>query len=90
MNIWNSAEILGRHFGVYKGTIKESAIAPGLRKFTFWLSLLVVLLSLSAGIFWLQANRTTDLDQARAATENASNQGTVSLAQAIQALTLRH
>jgi hypothetical protein len=93
MSISNSAKILGRRFRVSKGITKESNPAPGLRKFTFWLSSLTALLSFSAGIFYLQVTgtpRTTDLDQAGLATENVPNQGTVSLAQAIEALSIRH
>jgi hypothetical protein len=93
MSTSNSAKIWERRFGVSKGNTKEPRIASGLRKFTFWLSSLTVLLSLSAGIFCLQATRTPrtmDPEQARFATENVPNQGTVSLAQAIQALSVRH
>jgi hypothetical protein len=93
MSISDSAKTLGRRFGVSKGITKESNIASGLRKFTFRLSLLTALLSFSAGIFCLQVTRTprtTDPDQMRFATENAPDQGTVSLAQAIQALGIRH
>jgi hypothetical protein len=93
MSIRNSANALGPRFGVCRGITKESNIASGLSKFTFWLSSLAALLSFSAGIFCLQVTRTprtTDPDQVRLATENLPNEGTVSLAQAIQALRIRH
>jgi nucleoside-diphosphate-sugar epimerase len=90
MSISNSAKTLERSFGVSKGITKESDMASGLRKFTFWLSSLTALLSFSAVIFWFQATRTprTDPDQVRFAAENVK--GTVSLAEAIQALAIRH
>jgi hypothetical protein len=90
MSISNPANILGRRFGISKGITEESNIASRLRKFAFWLSSLIALLSFSAGTFCLQVTRTpgtTDLDQ-RLATENV--QGTVTLAQAIQAFGIRH
>ena len=93
MSTSNSTRILERRFRVPQENAKEPRIGSGPRKFTFWLSSLTVLLSLSAGIFCLQATRTPrtmDPEQARFATENVPNQGTVSLAQAIQALSVRH
>lgn len=93
MSTSNSAKILERRFGVSKGNAKEAHLASGARQFTFWLSSLTALLSFSAGIFCLQVTGTTramDPDQARFATENVPNQATVSLAQAIQALSIRH
>ena len=92
MSTSNSAKIWARRFEVSKGNAKESRIASGPRKFIFWLSSVTALLSFSAGIFCLQVTRTTrtmDPDQVRFANENVPNQGTVSLAQAIQALSIR-
>jgi hypothetical protein len=93
MSTSNSTNIWERRFGVSKRNTKEPRIASGPRKFTFWLSSLTALLSFAAGIFCLQATRTTrtmDPEQARFAAENVPNQGTCSLAQAIQALSIRH
>ncbi|MBV8968957.1 MAG: hypothetical protein JO331_07845 [Verrucomicrobia bacterium] len=92
MSISNSAKTLGRRSGVSIGITKEPNTAAGLRKVTFWLSSLTALLSFSVAIFWLQAirtPRTTDPEQARLATENVPEQGTVSLDQAIHALSIR-
>jgi hypothetical protein len=93
MSTSNSAKILERGFGVSKRKAKEPRVASGPRTFTFWLSSLAVLLFFSFGIFCLQVTETTrtmDTDQARFATENVPNQSTLSLAQAIQTLGVRH
>jgi hypothetical protein len=93
MSTANYVKTLQRRFGVSKGNAKEPRITSGSCKFIFWLSSLTGLLSFSAGIFCLQmttTTRTMDPDQARFATEHVPNQGTVSLAQAIQALSIRH
>jgi hypothetical protein len=93
MSTANSVKIMKRRFEVSKENAKEPRITSGPRKFTFWLSSLIVLLSFSVGIFCLQVNRKTrtmDPDQAGFASENVPNKSTVSLAQAIQALSIRH
>jgi hypothetical protein len=93
MSTAKSVKTLERRFGVSEGNAKELPITSGSRKFTFWLSSLTALLFFFAGVFCLQTSRTTrtiDPDQVRFATENVPNQGTVSLAQAIQALSIRH
>jgi hypothetical protein len=92
MSISNSTKTLGRRSGGSKGITKKPNIESGLRKFTFWLSSLTALLSFSVAIFYLQVtrtSRTTNPEEARLATENVPDQGTVSLGQAIYALSIR-
>jgi hypothetical protein len=93
MSTSNSARILNRRLGASIGDSKVLRIAPGPRKFIFWLSLVTVLLSFSVGVFCFQvarARQTTEPDPVGLATEDVPDQATVSLAQAIQALSIRH
>jgi hypothetical protein len=92
MRVANSAGKLEHCFGALEGTTKEADIRPG-RQVAYCLSSLTALLFLSLGIFCFRATSTpptTDADQVRLAAENVPTQGSISIANAIQALSIRH
>jgi hypothetical protein len=94
MRVANSARKLEHRFGAFEGaTAKEAEIIPGLRQVVYCLSSLTALLFLSVGIFCFRATSTprpTDADQVCLAAENVPSQSAISIANAIQALSIRH
>jgi hypothetical protein len=76
-----------------EGSTKELELEPGGHGIAFRLISLAALLSLLAGMFYLlESNvmRASDPDDLRLAAEGVRGQGTFTIGQAVQALSVRH
>ena len=79
--------------GESEGSTKELELEPGVHGIAFGLISLAALLSLLAGMFYLLESdimRASDPDEVRLAAEGVPGQGTFTIGQAIQALSVRH